>query len=248
MTLLEDQRQQAIHDIERARSEIIEGVLEEMYQNPFWDARYGERGRRLTRQDTNHHLNYLVSAVDLNNPPTLTSYFHWNQGLLPRHGMCTLHLRQTLDSLAHQLARWLPDAWPTIEPIFQASYQGLYYETAGCQALAQHQEAIARTAAARLAGLQPSAELSTFTPRQRASYQDYLYHLSYLADAVACDSPKIFTGYIAWLKTFFPTINLDPADLTEALRILALEIETDLGSTQAAPFLDLISQAETGED
>src|SRR5512146_2184322 len=94
-------------------------------------------------------LNYLVAAVDLNNSATLTTYFHWCQGMCVYHGMCALHLHQTLDSLGSQLARRLPAAWQAIEPIYRASYQGLFYERPECRALAERQAGIARETTAR---------------------------------------------------------------------------------------------------
>jgi hypothetical protein len=237
-------KQQALTlEIERARGEIVEGLLEEMYQNPFWDARFGERGRIHTRRDTNFHLNYLISALELHNPASLVTYYHWLQGLLVYRGMCTLHLRQTINSLGHQISRLLPDAWPGIQPYHQASYEGLYYDHHDCQALVAAQAEIARATAKRMFTAAPAEDPATLERRQQDCYQDNLYYLSYLADAVAYNSIDIFTRYITWLKTFFPTHNLPVEELLRDLQVLSEEVQQALGEEHARTFTTLLAKA-----
>ncbi len=237
--LLQEQRQNIILEIERVRGEVVEGVLEDMYQNPFWEARFGERGRVHTRQDTHYHLNYLVAAVDLNNPATLSTYFHWCQGMFVYHGMCALHLQQTLDSLGDQLARRLPAAWPAIEPIYRASYQGLFYERPDCRALAERQAEIADKTTARMF---PPRAAGIEERRKQACYQDNLYHLSYLTGAVDYQTARSFTQYADWLKSYFPTLHVPVSELSADFRALAAEIEQALGAEQAGPFVELLLQ------
>src|SRR4028118_1776652 len=63
-----------------------------MYTNPFWDARFGERGRRHALEDQRHHLEHLVLALNVDHPELLTEYAKWLQVVLTSRGMCTRHL------------------------------------------------------------------------------------------------------------------------------------------------------------
>src|SRR5918993_1711211 len=63
-----------------------------MYANPFWDARFGERGRRHALEDQRHHLEHLVLALNVEHPEMLMEYAKWLQVVLTSRGMCTRHL------------------------------------------------------------------------------------------------------------------------------------------------------------
>ena len=43
-------------------------VLGEMYANPFWDDRYGARGRRFAQDDGASHVAHLVLALEAHTP------------------------------------------------------------------------------------------------------------------------------------------------------------------------------------
>lgn len=51
-------------------------------------------------------------------------------------------------------------------------------------------------------------------------HEDALYHLSYLADAAAVDSPSLFTDYIAWARVLLAQLNIPIDDLALNLQIL----------------------------
>lgn len=49
--------------------------------------------------------------------------------------------------------------------------------------------------------------------------QDVKYNLSYLAQAVASDSPPLFATYIEWVKVLFNGLNIPTQELSESLEI-----------------------------
>jgi hypothetical protein len=174
--------------IEAVRGRLVDGVLADMYPNPFWDDRYGARGRALCQEDNHHHLNYLIAAIRTAAPDTMAAYYKWLQVLLVSRGMCTYHIRQNMDRMEAHLHALLPEAWPAIELYHQAGYRGLAYAQPACQALAAHAAQIAEATTTRRYAADPFWE-QQFGPRGRALCQeDNLYHLSYLGRRV------IFTG------------------------------------------------------
>ena len=46
--------------LEARAQTLAERALKEMYANPFWDERFGERGRQFALADNRHHVSYLV--------------------------------------------------------------------------------------------------------------------------------------------------------------------------------------------
>lgn len=54
--------------IERDGRALSQGVLDEMYKDPFWTERYGDRGRRHADEDGDFHLRYLSRAPTAGDP------------------------------------------------------------------------------------------------------------------------------------------------------------------------------------
>src|SRR5436305_13118195 len=86
--------------IELRASALAERALAAMYRNPFWDERFGERGRRFAREDNLHHLAYLVQALRAESPDLLTGYARWLQRVLTTRGMCSRHVGENFARLS----------------------------------------------------------------------------------------------------------------------------------------------------
>lgn len=237
----DEERQEMTRQIERVRQQVIDGLFEEMYQNPFWEARYGEKGKRNTRQDTNYHINQLVTTVAMDLPSLSVQYYHWLQGLLVYRGMCTLHIQDTIDCMARQFARLIPDAWPGIEPYLRAGEQGLVYEHPACAALATAETSIAQAAATRMFEASPAGR-----PEGEATFaaclRDNRYHISYLQDAVGYNLEGAFDKYIQFLTGFLPNFGVTLEELLANLKILSEEISAALPAEFSAPFVAILNQ------
>jgi hypothetical protein len=63
-----------------ARAEVlVEHALRAMYLNPFWEERFGARGRQFARADNAFHVSYLVQALRAGSPELLAHYASWLQ-------------------------------------------------------------------------------------------------------------------------------------------------------------------------
>ncbi|WP_051341047.1 cobalamin-dependent protein [Azospirillum halopraeferens] len=62
---------------------------------------------------------------------------------------------------------------------------------------------------------------------------DIGYHLLYLSEAVAADSPALFREYVAWVKVLFAGLGIPWTDLEESLRILDDVLEDTIGGETA---------------
>ena len=49
--------------IQDASTRLTVSVVADMYRNPFWDERFGARGRTRAVEDGGHHLSYLAEAL-----------------------------------------------------------------------------------------------------------------------------------------------------------------------------------------
>ena len=244
MTLVE-QRQEWITAIEDFRPLMVRGLVQEMYRDPFWEARYGERGRTHTVKDTHYHLNKLIDAIALDLPDIFTQYYHWVQELLVYRGMCTLHLEETLDSLARQLAHYVPEYWQQIQVYLKAGYAGLFYDQPNSQALQQQSVEIARSATTRL--FDSLSKSSSQTARgQEVWFRDNRFYLSYLADAVWVEKEELFRNHMNWVKTFLAQNGVEEKTLSEDLHLLAEETERALPGSIGAPFVRLLQNQAKG--
>ncbi len=55
---------------------------------------------------------------------------------------------------------------------------------------------------------------------KQRSFEDWMYHLSYLESAILANEPKLFTDYLAWCKMFFKSIKFPLEHVVESLGVL----------------------------
>src|SRR4051812_15173560 len=104
------QRQQLAERIERLGDSFARRALSIMYANPFWDDRFGERGRRFAEEDGRHHVSYLCEALRQGDPRVMVRYARWLQSVLTTRGMCSAHLDENLERIGGViLSEGLPD-------------------------------------------------------------------------------------------------------------------------------------------
>jgi len=179
----------------QAGPRLAERVLAEMYADPFWAARFGDRGRRHARADGDFHMKYLAEALESNSVVVFENYARWLRELLVSRGMCSRHLAENFTRLADAIAAepW-EDRARAIE-ILHAGAAALRY-TAG-----------------------PAAELEAMRSTAHDAATDTL--LSYLADALAFDQPSWFGAYTAFAATLCANLG---AELAALRRRIALEL------------------------
>lgn len=185
--------------VERLAAEapkLSEQVLVEMYEDPFWAARFGERGKQHTRTDGDFHIKYLREALESGDRTVFEQYARWLRELLASHGMCSLHLAENFTRLAAILER---EGWADADKAIE----------------------ILRAGAAALAHATGDAcEIEALRSKARDSHFDTL--LSYLADALAFDQPERFAAYTSFALSLRPNLG---AELAALRRLVALELK-----------------------
>ncbi|MDY7226354.1 hypothetical protein [Hyalangium rubrum] len=172
--------------------------VEWMYQDPFWEARYGiERARRFGSEDAHFHVRYLVQALTEQRPSVLEGYAVWLRTLLVSRGMCTLHLDQNFAGLQAALAAegFGPDS--PAHGYVQAARDALRYAPGPARTLQDSAVDLAHHAVQVLGAEVPA-------PFQARLEQELMLHLSYLADAVGTGHPEFFAQHLSWYATFWP--------------------------------------------
>jgi hypothetical protein len=231
--------------IEARSPELASRVLDEMYRNPFWLERFGERGRDFARQDGEFHLAYLVQALAADDPRVLTGYARWLQSVLTTRGMCTLHIDDNFASLARTIADEIADADPAIA-LLDAARHALRYEAAVPRLVQDHAADSAAAAAVEIYRRHPEWAASAGEAGRRRCREDLCYHLSYLADALALDRPGIFTDYVDWIAGFLARHSVPVAHLRESLHIVGDVVVGQPALAAAAPLVRELIAGATG--
>lgn len=158
-----------------ARAELARGVVDTMYEDPFWMARYAARGREHSEADLERHVDYLAQALAAADEGILRAYARWLQTVLTTRGMCTAHLGESFARLAALVAVRIPDS----------ALAGRY--------LAEAQEALIYAAGSGRALQLASAAIAARSTQARGA-MDHL--ISYMADAVVLDDASHLVAYV----------------------------------------------------
>ena len=190
-------------ELAAAAPRLTERVLGEMYANPFWRERFGDRGRLHAGKDGDFHVRYLCESLAAGDHGVFINYARWLRELLVARGMCSRHLAENFERLAQAID---DEPWPDRARAVATLHTGahsLTYVDGEPGALDQSRGELATRAA--------GADLS----------RDELdIHLSYLADAVAAAEPTRFASYLQFLGGWFARCDRPVAHLHASLRRL----------------------------
>lgn len=166
-----------ITELRAAGPRLTRRVMDEMYRDPFWTERYGDRGRENADTDGDFHIKYLISAIEGDDPSLFVTYGRWLRDLLVARGMCSRHLVENFERLAAAIAE---ESWPGRElaiSILRGGAAGLRHTAGDAGVIDAHRPAWA----------------------DRVGPQgDTL--LSYLADALATQQRMAFDAYVHLLS------------------------------------------------
>ena len=204
-------------------------VVADTYQHPFWMHRFGERGRKFAEEDGQHHITYLVQAIEVESSEILPNYARWLQNVLTQRGMCSRHIGENFEKLALAIeANNLPDASVAASYLYQAA-QGLMYSTGPARDIQLHEETLTQQAIDQIsnASIEQVAGVST--------YDDVRYLISFLADAVQANSDQTFVDYIAWQCRYLDEQGLPRQIATDVLTMIDEAIEQVPATARTAP-------------
>lgn len=206
--------------LDRAGDRLTERVLAEMYQNPFWLERFGQRAHIHGRKDGRFHIDYLVQALGSDDPTIIENYARWLQQVLTTRGMCTRHLADNFDLLGGAIAaeRW-PDGDAAVRMLATAT-AALRYLNGPARDVQDHIKVLAEAATEVMYVRHPEWLARWGADARVRSIDDLAYHLHYAADALALGSPATFLAYIAWITEFLERRQVPRSMLIESLETL----------------------------
>ena len=174
--------------VEALSEQLAAASLAYMPTDPFWEDRYGERGRRFAGEDAAYHLRYLRDALRAGSQTVLDAYGRWLRDVLVPRGMCTRHLQQHFEQLAAALDATIGDARPG--QAMRRAAAALRYESA--------EPAAVQDAAPEVASRVGRAS-------DGHSGWDPLFLTHYVADAVARNDPASLRAHVAWARGAYET-------------------------------------------
>lgn len=196
-------------------------VLAEMYADPFWQARFGERGRGHARKDGDYHVTYVVEALAAGDPGVFVAYARWLREVLCARGMCSRHLAENYARLARAID---DEPWPDRDratAILHAGVSGLAHAGGDAGAIDSERDALARAA---ITTMQLPPDRAATGDLGRARTDELADHLSFLADALAADRPDGFMAHVDFMAGLYTQQGVSPAHLAASLRALATAV------------------------
>src|SRR5581483_9993850 len=106
-------------------------------------------------------------------------------------------------------------------------------------------QSIAEAITARIFALHPELEEKYGERGRTKCEQDSVYHLHYLAEAIAGNSEKMFVDYAGWAKIMLLSRGVDSADLGDNLKVMAQVLQLKSPAKYKRLFAQLIDAALT---
>jgi hypothetical protein len=162
-----------VDDLRAAGPRLTKRVMDEMYRDPFWMERYGNRGRENADNDGAFHIQYVIAAIEADDPTLFVTYGRWLRDLLVAHGMCSQHLAENFERLADAIAE---ENWPGRELVIQIllrGAEGLRYTTGEAAEIDAHRNTW-RAQLGEHADMLLSYLADALVTRQRGSFESYV--------------------------------------------------------------------------
>jgi hypothetical protein len=213
-------------------SDLGRRAIAEMYQNPFWQERFGAYGREMSDKDSQFHLTYLIQALLASEPLVLVRYARWLQTLLVNRGMCSRHIDENFARLARAIREEISEPEPALE-LLGAARQALIYDSGPARELMLSAETLAERVVDALWSRQPAwfsaassypsvASFESIHQAERARFKsEVLDYIAYLADALHARRPELFVAHAAWMQGFAARRQQPGARVEETLEALA---------------------------
>ena len=202
-----------IERLESSAAELARRSIAEMYDNPFWQERFGARGREHAERDGAYHMSYLIQALAARDASVLTHYARWLQTLLVSRGMSSRHIAENFERLARAIRKEVAEPEPALE-LLAAAIGALVYDGGPARELQKLSAPLARVVVDELershtawfaaASSYPSlASLESIEQAERARFEgEVLDFIAYLADALNAARPELFVRHALWTSAY----------------------------------------------
>jgi hypothetical protein len=180
---------------------LVAYTIDHACSGTFWEERFGERGRKHIAADTAHHLEYLITALQLGTPSVMEGYARWLQSILTVRGMCTRHIEMSFDALTTAIGRDVPHSDLAVD-YMNAALAALAYRALTPRAIQERSAELVREAT-RLARTRAASQFRSSRDVDPSRVErDVTYLLSYLTDAVALQRPDVFQNHTGWIAGY----------------------------------------------
>jgi uncharacterized tellurite resistance protein B-like protein len=200
--------------------ELTSSVLEAMYRNPFWEYRFGERGRRHSNEDGDYHLQYLEEAYIADDPQIFVSYVRWLRSVLTSRGMTSRHLAENFSRLRVAIQDRFGAEGEKLVALLEAGERALIYESGPAMTLQLQAEVLAEDALELLADRTGAQALRAVATPGITAKDLACDLLSYAADAIASGRPEIFHAYRGLIRSMLAERGIAGAELDELIAAL----------------------------
>lgn len=204
--------------LQRHGPRLSQRVLEEQYRDPFWEERFGARGRHHADEDSDFHLRYLRRALQ-HDPGVMLRYARWLREVLASRGMCTHHLADNFLRLAQAIDSM---GWPGGDEaarVVRAAEAALVYEEPAARAVQQAAPAVVDEVQRQHRERFPGGWAHD-SARPRGMREDLLSYVSYLADALAFGSPATLVAHTSWYAGHLERRGTRRSELDAAIELL----------------------------
>ena len=228
--------------IERDGRALSQKVLDEMYRDPFWTERYGDRGRHHADEDSDFHLRYLSRAIAAGDAGVLRRYAVWLRELLATRGMCTRHLDENFRLLAREIASqpW-PDRERAVAFLAQAR-DALSYEAAEARELQQRTDELAEAIAREFTQRHPRG-WKRDERGEHALRDDAANYVSYVSDSLAFGKADTLITHTQWLARHALARGVDAAGVAAFVACTRDVMARSGAGVAALAFVDAASAA-----
>ena len=219
---------------------LVARTVEEMYRNPFWIERYGDRGRRFSIEDGRYHLEYLADALRWRSGAIMSQYSAWLQSVLVARGMCSLHLDEHFARLGAAIEQEFGTSADDAIALLTHARRGLLHTQPHARALHVATPRLIDRIVHELGAIHTGWSQARVAPDRAAAPDDPEYVISYLTDACALSNPRILADYIAWLTEYSTRHRVPASRLADMLQSLARALAE---SPELAPAADILARA-----
>lgn len=182
--------------LEQHADELARRSIDRLLVDPFWESRYGARGRQHSHEDGRYHVTYLVQSLLLDEHGLMVEYARWLRTLLVARGMCSRHLADNFATLAAAIEELGIGRAARAHAVLATATAALRYVEGPAGVVEREAPAAVRAAVERLACDRPEWFVRDDVDRQRLR-DELAIVTSYLADAIARDEPGIFARGLA---------------------------------------------------
>ena len=187
--------------LDARRPELAARSITAMYaEDPFWEARFGARGRKFSDQDGVSHVQYLAQALRDGSPARLETYARWLQVVLTTRGMCSRHLARNFATLLEAMEAVDVTDRQLAVPYLEAAARALRHESPIAAALQDAEDVVAERALTLLRDGHRDWSQWADAAREARVRQELVTLASFVADASQLGTATHLAAHLAWLE------------------------------------------------